>query len=359
MGTYTYLAGSGVNYNYILQEGYGDLSVMLDGNNISSSGTITMDRDRTLNIAAGRQFTLTVNRGSGVTGDPVSGTYVYIDGTIIDYNYSISNNFSNLTVTLDGNNVNASGQITMDQDHTLMSVSQNTNYDTEVLKIDWVRVPAGEFKMGDNFGIDLPEARPVHTVYLDTYYMSKYEVTFDQYDDFCDDTGRTKPSDEGWGRGNMPVVNASWNDAVAFCEWLSDKTGKTIKLPTEAQWEKAARGTDQRKFSWGNDDHLNPNRGNFSMNVGRTSIVGSYPLGVSPYGIHDMNGNLREYCSDWYDANYYSISPKNNPQGPSSGTQRVNRGACWSIGVNYTFDRGWTDLQDTRNDHGFRIIKTN
>ena len=192
-GTYTYLAGSGVSYNYTLQEGYGDLSVMLDGSNISSSGTITMDRNRTLSIAAGKQFTLTVNRGSGVTGDPASGTYVYIDGDIIDYNYSISNNFSNLTVTLDGNNVSASGQITMDQNHSLMSTSQNPNYDTEVLDINWVYIPAGEFKMGDNHsGGDAyyADARPVHTVYLDSYYIAKYEVTFDQYDNFCDDTGR-------------------------------------------------------------------------------------------------------------------------------------------------------------------------
>ena len=362
-GTYTYLAGSGVNYNYSLQEGYGDLSVMLDGNNISSSGTITMDRDRTLSIAAGRQFTLTVNRGSGVTGDPASGTYVYIDGTIIDYNYSISNNFSNLTVTLDGNNVNTSGQITMDQNHTLMATSQNTNYDTEVLKIDWVRIPAGEFKMGDNHsGGDsyYADARPVHTVYLDTYYMSKYEVTFDQYDNFCDDTGRTKPSDEGWCRGNRPVINASWNDAVAFCNWLSEKTGKTIKLPTEAQWEKAARGTDQRKYAWGNEEPgSNSNLGNFGMNVGKTSPVGSFPLGVSPYGLHDMNGNVREYCSDWYSASYYSISPKNNPQGPSSGTQRVNSCGVWTLGTETAFQRFWTDMGGGSYAHGFRIMKSN
>ena len=358
-GTYTYLAGSGVSYNYTLQEGYGDLSVMLDGNNVSSSGTITMDRDRTLNIAAGKQYTLTVNRGSGVTGDPASGTYVYTDGNIIDYNYSISNNFSNLTVTLDDNNVNMSGQITMDQDHTLMAASQNTNYDTEVLKIDWVRIPAGEFKMGTNLTIDyLPNSQPMHTVYLDTYYMSKYEVTFDQYDNFCDDTGRTKPSDEGWGRGNRPVINVSWNDAVAFCNWLSEKTGKTIKLPTEAQWEKAARGTDQRMFPWGNETP-NSNLCNINMYIGKTSPVGSYPSGVSPYGIHDMEGNVYEWCFDWFDSNYYSSSPKNNPQGPSTGTSRTMRGGCWSIIYDYTFSRSWGNPDDRGYVNGFRIVKSN
>ena len=167
-----------------------------------------------------------------------------------------------------------------------------------------------------------------------------------------------KPLDDGWGRGNRPVINATMNDAVAFCKWLSDKTGKTFKLPTEAQWEKAARGTDQRMYPWGNEwPDKNSNRGNFNMILGKTSPVGSYPLGSSPYGILDMNGNLREYCSDWYDANYYSVSPENNPQGPSSGSARVMRGGFWGGIIDNSFQRYWGGEDGGHNAHGFRIAK--
>jgi len=183
--------------------------------------------------------------------------------------------------------------------------------------------------MGDNFNEGFSDELPVHTVYLDTYYISKYEVTFEQYDEFCDATGRTKPSDEGWGRGDRPVIHVNWNDAKAFCDWMSGETGENIHLPTEAQWEKAARGTDQRRYPWGNGSPDN-SLANYANNLGKTLPVGSYPEGVSPYGIHDMAGNVWEWCSDWYDYDYYSSSPTNNPQGPSSRPYHVRRGGSWS-----------------------------
>jgi formylglycine-generating enzyme required for sulfatase activity len=204
----------------------------------------------------------------------------------------------------------------------------NRNYDISVLGIEWIDISAGEFQMGDNFNEGWSDERPVHTVYLDSYKVSRYEVTFDQYDRFCDDTGWSKPDDQGWGRGNRPVINVSWNDADAFCDWLSQKTGKNIHLPTEAQWEKAARGTDQRRYPWGNSSP-NSTRCNYNTYEGRTQPVGSYPSGVSPYGVHDMAGNVFEWCSDWYSSDYYSSSPRNNPTGPLSGTLRVLRGGSW------------------------------
>ncbi|TES92891.1 MAG: hypothetical protein E3J87_03715 [Candidatus Cloacimonadota bacterium] len=164
-------------------------------------------------------------------------------------------------------------------------------------EIEWVQVPAGYFEMGDNFNEGAGHELPVHTVYLDTYYMSKYEVTFEQYDAFCDVTGRSKPSDYDWGRGDRPVIWVSWNDTKAFCDWLSARTGENIHLPTEAQWEKAARGTDQRRFPWG-DRSPDSSLANYGENNMKTMPVGSYPLGVSPYGIHDMAGNVHEWCSD-------------------------------------------------------------
>jgi hypothetical protein len=103
-----------------------------------------------------------------------------------------------------------------------------------LFKIEWVKIPAGKFQMGDS-------AEGVHTVSLDSFYMSKTLVTFHQYDLFCEDTGREKPGDKGWGRGDRPVINVSWHDADDFCKWLSAKMGENVHLPTEAQWEYACR----------------------------------------------------------------------------------------------------------------------
>lgn len=218
-------------------------------------------------------------------------------------------------------------RISSSSDSTVYGESEEFEIRT-IREIEWVQIPAGNFQMGDNFNEGESDELPVHTVYLDTYYISKYEVTFKEYDEFCDATGRTKPSDEGWGRGARPVINVSWADANAFCDWKSGETGENIYLPTEAQWEKAARGTDQRRYPWGNDSP-DSYLANYNRNVEKTMPIGYYPSGVSPYGIHDMAGNVYEWCSDWYDDNYYSGSPTNNPQGPSSGFFRVLRGGCW------------------------------
>jgi formylglycine-generating enzyme required for sulfatase activity len=234
---------------------------------------------------------------------------------------------------------------------------QETEFDTSI-GIQWIDIPSGEFQMGDNFNEGDANERPVHTVYLDNYKISKHEITFDQYNRFCDDTGRTLPSGEGWGQGNRPVINVSWFDARDFCNWLSGKTGKNISLPTEAQWEKAARGTHQRRYPWGNEA---PSCSivNFINCENMTMPVGSYPSGASPYGVHDMAGNVWEWCSDWFNKDYYSISPVNNPQGPETGTQRVRRGGAfdcnaWSIRTTYRSD----DPPDySYKLIGFRIVQ--
>jgi len=189
-----------------------------------------------------------------------------------------------------------------------------------------VYIPPGEFNMGSN---DYDNEEPLHTVYLDGYWMGKYEVTFNQYDRYCDENGKAKPYDEGWGRGKRPVINVSWNDANAYCRWLSKKTGLPFKLPTEAQWEKAARGTDSRKYPWGSKK-LGGTLANFGRKIKKTTSVDSYPKGVSPYGLLDMAGNVWEWCRDWWSKRYYKSSPDKNPTGPKSGTYRVMRGGSWS-----------------------------
>ena len=206
--------------------------------------------------------------------------------------------------------------------------SSDPNYDTETLGIEWIDVPAGEFLMGDNFNEGMDNELPVHTVYLDAYRVSKYEITFEQYDLFCEETGSSLKDDRGWGRENMPVIYVSWDEAEAFCSWLADKTGKQIQLLTEAQWEKAARGTDQRRYPWGNEAP-DCTKADFAGCLGKTAAVGSYLSGISPYGIHDMAGNVGEWCSDWYMTEYYSTSPLTNPTGPETGVMKITRGGSW------------------------------
>lgn len=245
----------------------------------------------------------------------------------------------------------------------------DTAYDTRELEIIWVRIPSGKFMMGDNFNEGEADEQPVHPVYLGIYYISKYEVTFDQYDRFCRDTGRNLPPDDGWGRGSRPVTNVSWYDANSFCTWLSQKTGKDIHLPTEAQWEKAARGADQRRYPWGNASPTCTFT-NYGC-LDRTEPVGLYPAGVSPYGVHDMAGNVAEWCKDAYASNYYNYSPYGDPQGPDLGIyvkSRVVRGGSWNsnspLGLSTrSADRGQnhvtTDIQQKNivyNDLGFRIV---
>jgi formylglycine-generating enzyme required for sulfatase activity len=191
-------------------------------------------------------------------------------------------------------------------------------------------IPPGEFQMGSDTGNN--NEKPCRSVYLDGYWIGKYEVSFDQYDSFCEDQGVSKPEDDGWGRDRNPVINVSWNDTMTYCRWLTERIGFDFKLPTEAQWEKAARGTDGRTYPWGNSSPAN-NKANFSergANLSKHSTpIGSYPEGSSPFGLLDMAGNVYEWCLDWYSPADSSSSNKKNPHGPKRGTYRVLRGGSW------------------------------
>jgi formylglycine-generating enzyme required for sulfatase activity len=238
----------------------------------------------------------------------------------------------------------------------LKKKSSPGDYDTKTLGIEWIDIPAGEFAMGDSFADGSSDELPVHTVTLTPYKVSKYEITFDQYDIFCEDTLRNKPNDYGWGRGTRPVVAVTWEDAKAFCDWLASKTGKNIHLPTEAQWEKAARGTDSRKYPWGNSLPT-CDITNYNHCIGRTMPVGSYTTDVSVYGVYDMAGNVFEWCADWYGEDYYSSSLSSNPTGPTNGTQRVHRGGAYDTDYwhSRTCDRDYNLPSKSDADLGFRI----
>ncbi len=248
---------------------------------------------------------------------------------------------------------------------------------------DFLLVPAGAFKMGDNFGDGLPRERPVHTVELDAFYIGKTEITNGQWRKFRDDPGyddpkfwpggRPFPKDQVpyWTQANnhggatadsddYPVLGVNWDSAVAYCNWLSAKTGKKYRLPTEAEWEKAARGTDQRKYPWGNTiDRTFANYvGSAKFDTGMK--VGSFAKGASPYGALDMGGNVMEWCSDWYSRDYYSTSAKKNPKGPATGAYRVVRGGSFFVEAfdlrAYGRTAGWPSYQAHRMT-GFRAAR--
>jgi len=222
-------------------------------------------------------------------------------------------------------------------------------------------IPAGEFWMGVDGTVGLDDERPRHKVWLDAFAMDVHEVTTKRYAAFLASTGRKPPL--LWDlvdvsvHGDRPVVGVDWQDAEAYCRWA----GK--RLPTEAEWEKAARGTDERRHPWGNQAP-SPARANFGLGA-RFSYsqvlmpVGHYEGGISPYGLYDLAGNVWEWVQDWYKGSYYEESPERNPRGPEEGQFKVLRGGSWSDLPNYLLTYGRFKLPpETRNSYtGFRCVK--
>jgi formylglycine-generating enzyme required for sulfatase activity len=219
---------------------------------------------------------------------------------------------------------------------------------------DYVLVPKGAFKMGDSSQAGLARERPAHVVDLDAFYIAQLEVLNRDWQRFRDDpgyddpkfwpNGRVAPRDQipYWTQANnhgggtpgsdsYPVIGVNWDAATAYCAWLSAKTGKHYRLPTEAEWEKAARGTDGRRYPFGQT--ISRTQANFvgAQPFDTVQPVGYYADGASPYGAYDMAGNVMEWCQDWYDRDYYSVSPRKNPKGPATGAYRVVRGGSFFV----------------------------
>ena len=237
---------------------------------------------------------------------------------------------------------------------------------------EMVWVSAGEFTMGST-AEQIVEARsggstkaewfegeqPQRKVYLDGYWIYRNEVTVAQYQKFCLETGRKMPTAPSWGwNSNYPIENVDWQDAGDYAKWAGGK------LPTEAQWEKAARGTDGRIFPWGNEfDAWGCNNGytdpKATPGQDRTEPVGSYPADASPYGCMDMAGNVCEWCADWYAGDYYKSAPTRNPTGPSDGERRVVRGGSWGVhAIAYFRCAKRFGIGPTDPCGGFRCVRT-
>ena len=237
-----------------------------------------------------------------------------------------------------------------------VNVSVGSDYEETAfgMSLRMVAVQGGTFMMGatEEQGDDVEDdEKPVHSVTLDVFFIGAYEVTQAQWAAVMG----TEPS---YFKGDdLPVENVSWNDAVSFCEKLSQMTGKTYRLPTEAEWEYAARGgqqVDGTKYA-GSD-----NIGDVAWYTSNSSSK-THPVGTklpNALGLYDMSGNVYEWCSGWYGSNYYSSSPSVNPQGPSSGSNRVFRGGGWNRDAQYCRVSNRSNLTPVYRgvNLGFRVV---
>lgn len=220
--------------------------------------------------------------------------------------------------------------------------------------VPMVNIPAGSFIRGSSEGAGRADEMPRTKIFLNAFSIDKYEVTNSRYLAFIAATGHKEPFNvyaEGSlstapGIENLPVVEVTWHDAADYCQWV----GK--RLPTEAEWEKAARGTDGRIYPWG-DEEPSPLHANYDREWADKNTlkpVGSMPRGASPYGVHDMSGNAREWVQDWYDKDYYQQAPKRNPKGPDKSLLKVIRGGGWR-----SFD---SDIRAAARGKGGFALKT-
>ena len=224
---------------------------------------------------------------------------------------------------------------------------------------DAALISAGPFLMGDDAGRD--DERPAHCVWLAAFWIARLPVTNADYDRFVAATSAEPARCRGDARFSdpqQPVVAVSWFEAVAYCDWLASATGRAVRLPSEAEWEKAARGGSAcGAYPWGDD----PTGWSADPALGQRRQAAPNPVGLSRpngYGLHDMGYNVHEWCSDWYDPAYYQSAPEHNPRGPSEGRRRASRGGAWrhQVQANRTAARSSLDPTFRYNDYGFRVV---
>ncbi len=222
---------------------------------------------------------------------------------------------------------------------------------------EMVPIPAGTFLMGSEEGPD--NEKPAHRVWVNSFMIGKFPLTNAEYRIFVEETGSSGPpfwSDETFSHPDKPVVGTSWYDAIAYCDWLSKRSGKKFRLPTEAEWERAARGgRDSKKYPWGDEPPWEKPFAGYDLEQGGPQRVGlNEPNG---FGLYDMSEGVHEWCSDFYDSNYYHYSPERNPPGPPSGQRRASRGGSWRHRIKFSRCAARSSLPPTFRyaDYGFRL----
>ncbi len=224
--------------------------------------------------------------------------------------------------------------------------------ETKAGPVQTVTIAEGPFTMGDDG--QRADERPAHRVFVSAFRMAVLPITNDDYAAFLAATAHEPPrfwDDARFSRPRQPVVGVNWFDAVAYCEWLSAETGSRFRLPTEAEWEKAARGGVDALYSWGAE----PFRDGGRFEQEATWEVGAAP--PNPLGLIDIGFNVHEWCSDWYDAAYYGVSPDRDPQGPPDGKRKASRGGAWRhlVKVSRCSARSSIPPDYRYNDYGFRL----
>jgi formylglycine-generating enzyme required for sulfatase activity len=222
---------------------------------------------------------------------------------------------------------------------------------------EMVFVEGGTFIMGSDDGDE--DEKPKHEVKINNFYMSKYEITVDEYRNFCSATGRNFGEEESWSKANHPAIYVSWNIATEYCKWLSSETNKKYRLPTEAEWEYAAAGGKKSKgYKYSGNENIDQ----VAWYQGSIPEDGTQPVGSldpNELGIYDMSGNVWEWCLDTYKSDYYSVSEKENPKGAKTGNWKIVRGGSWADKASYariTYRQSNLPGNAGFND-GFRIVR--
>jgi formylglycine-generating enzyme required for sulfatase activity len=220
----------------------------------------------------------------------------------------------------------------------------------------FARIPEGWFLMGDDEGLE--DERPAHRVRVDAFDLAVHPVTRREYAAFLDATGHEPPRD--WASlataDDLPVVGVSWDDCQAYCAWRS-AGGEPVRLPTEAEWERAARGgVEGRRYPWGETIPA------WVPDGGRGPLAGPWPVTLGEpngFGLLGIAANIHEWCADWYAADYYTRSPEQNPAGPLTGTRRSSRGGAWrhAVTISRCATRSRIDPSFRYSDYGFRVVR--
>jgi len=352
-------SGSGPSPTHTYRDVGSYTATVTVSNSISSAAAAT-----TVKVADAPIMGLTAASSPTTLGDATTFTATISGGTHVTYawNFGDGNSGSGANVTHTYAALGAHPAI-VTASNDAGSVSAHT------IVLEEIYIPAASFQMG----CDSKNAAetcytselPLHPVTLNAYYIGKYEVTNVGYQACVDAGGCTAPGnvnsakrDAYYGAAayaNYPVVYVTWHQVNVFCTWA----GK--RLPTEAEWEKAARGSnDTRKYPWGNTTPSSTLLNYNWSGIGDTTPAGAYPAGASPYGVMDMAGNVWEWVNDWYGSSYYRMSPTNNPTGPATGTNRVLRSGSWDFSINFarTVYRGNIAPTHASFDTGFRCVRS-